>query len=597
MVPKSVLEGLLTSPFRPQILLHAEAILRKILDAGIASVSESDIGDMNPDFVELSRLENGRPVNVKLPRTTLTTRRTLGAVVDEELASRYVSRAIAGTVAGLVLGFTVENVYFDIEQSNLARSRVKRSVEPVMLRIGRGEKLIERGSMVTGADISRLAAVRSAVRTQTLRTILGQTALLVAACAFSWLMIMRGGPGQEWRMRRTMSLLAIGFSFLYFCIAFALRRFASFPTVLETGSYLPTSLLAMLSAVFGGFRAAIPYSLVLGFISTAGSGIDGRLLILVLASANIGALVVRGAVSRIDLVRASLLQGILQACVAAVVTLDLGFTPLRIGGFMLAQAANGFVCGVFALAIMPVLEQSLNIPTRFRLIELSDLNTPTMKRMQSIAPGTYSHSISVAHLAETACREIGADALLARVGGYYHDIGKLEQPEYFIENQTGYNKHDEINPRLSATVIRSHVKIGAEKARALGLPQAVVDIVAQHHGNSVIMCFYEQARQEEDEVLRADFVYNGERPESREAGVVMLADSVEAASRTLNRPTVPKLEQFIRDIVNTKYSESQLDRCDLTLRDLDTIRSTFLKILAGHYHSRIEYPKSRSVRK
>jgi hypothetical protein len=199
--------------------------------------------------------------------------------------------------------------------------------------------------------------------------------------------------------------------------------------------------------------------------------------------------------------------------------------------------------------------------------------------------------VTVAHLAESACREIGADPLLARVGAYYHDIGKIEQPEYFVENQSGYNKHDELNPRLSATVIRSHVKLGAEKARALGLPDAVVDIIAQHHGNSLIAWFFDQAKKAGVDVDRDDFAYPGQPPASKEAAVVMLADSVEAATRTLKKPTASRLEDFIRDIVMDKVQSGQLDRCDLTFKDLETIRNSFTRILAGHFHSRIEYPK------
>jgi len=224
-------------------------------------------------------------------------------------------------------------------------------------------------------------------------------------------------------------------------------------------------------------------------------------------------------------------------------------------------------------------------------MELSDLNAPILKRLLTVAPGTYSHSVTVAHLAESACREIGADSLLARVGSYYHDIGKIEQPEYFIENQAGYNKHDEINPRLSATVIRSHVKLGTEKARALGLPEAVVDIVSQHHGNGVISWFLDRAKKTEADVDPDDFSYPGQPPSSKEAAVVMLADAVEAATRSLKKPTASRLEDFIREIIMDKVQGGQLDRCDLTLKDLETIRNSFTRILAGHFHSRIEYPR------
>jgi len=245
------------------------------------------------------------------------------------------------------------------------------------------------------------------------------------------------------------------------------------------------------------------------------------------------------------------------------------------------------------LSFLPLLEDALNSATVFRLQELSDLNAPILKQLLSVAPGTYSHSVTVAHLAETAAREIGADALLARVGAYYHDIGKIDKPEYFIENQSGYNKHDEINPRLSATVLRGHVKFGLEKADSLRLPQAIREIIEQHHGTSLISYFYAQAKKESADTNESEFRYPGPLPASKEAAVVMLADNVEAASRTLKKPTVAKLEQFVKDLVMGRLTSGQLSMSSLSFRDVELIQKSFVKVLSGHYHSRIEYPKTK----
>jgi putative nucleotidyltransferase with HDIG domain len=265
---------------------------------------------------------------------------------------------------------------------------------------------------------------------------------------------------------------------------------------------------------------------------------------------------------------------------------------------LLLAAVNGVVSGMLVLGFLPILEHALNAPTTFRLIELSDLNSPILKRLFSAAPGTYSHSLMVANLAEAACQEIWANALLARVGAYYHDIGKIDQPDYFVENQTAYNKHDDIPPRLSATVIRSHVKLGVEKARLLGLPKEVTDIIAEHHGNSVIAWFYHEAVKREEADVNSkgavdveDFIYPGNPPRSRESAVVMLADAAEAAVRTLKKPTAARLEKFIHELFLGKSDSGQLRDSDLTFRELETIENIFVRVLAGHYHSRIEYPK------
>jgi putative nucleotidyltransferase with HDIG domain len=214
--------------------------------------------------------------------------------------------------------------------------------------------------------------------------------------------------------------------------------------------------------------------------------------------------------------------------------------------------------------------------------------------MLTLAPGTYSHSVSVANLAESAAREIGANSLLARVGAYYHDIGKIDQSEYFVENQPdSSNKHDELKPSLSAAVIKSHVKIGIEKARELKLPEEVIEIVAQHHGSGLINYFYSEALKADGGTKPEDFSYNGMPPASREAAVVMLADTVEASTRTLSNPTVAKLDKFIWKQMMNKFETHQLDNCDLTFKDLEKIKGTFVQILAGHFHTRIEYPDQK----
>jgi putative nucleotidyltransferase with HDIG domain len=203
----------------------------------------------------------------------------------------------------------------------------------------------------------------------------------------------------------------------------------------------------------------------------------------------------------------------------------------------------------------------------------------------------------VANLAESACQDIKANAALARVGAYYHDIGKMENPQYFVENQGDYNPHDDMDPRLSVTVIRSHVKLGVEKARQLGLPREVLNIISEHHGNSIITWFYSKAlKQEENEAKRSpvnveDFSYPGSPPRSRESAVVMLADVSEAAIKSMDKPTPVKMEKFIQELFAAKVEHGQLSNSELTFRDLEIIKKAFIGVLAGYHHSRIAYPK------
>jgi len=384
----------------------------------------------------------------------------------------------------------------------------------------------------------------------------------------------------------------------YFILASALDAFA--PMLADGGhlaAVLPTALAAILITMLFGRRQGIIVTMALGMSLMIATRMDPLSLVEVMASGLASVLLAGRTEKRVDLIRSGAYLAAIQLSVgfALGAFTGRGFFPSVVSG--LWSAMNGFFCSVLALGFLPVLEQWLNAATLFRLQELSDLNSPALKRLLSVAPGTYSHSVTVAHLAESACRAIGADPILARVGAYYHDIGKIEQPEYFIENQSGYNKHDEINPRLSATVLRSHVKFGLERADALRLPAAIRAIIAEHHGTSIIGYFFAQAQKDDQDVSSDDYRYPGPQPASKESAVVMLADTVEAASRTLKRPTIGRLEQFVSEMFATKQDAGQLERSELTFRDLEIIKNTFVRILAGHFHSRIEYPKAKEERR
>ena len=217
-------------------------------------------------------------------------------------------------------------------------------------------------------------------------------------------------------------------------------------------------------------------------------------------------------------------------------------------------------------------------------------NLDELEKLAGFSPSSKSKNM-VSQLAEFACREIGANPLIARVGGYYHDIGKIDQSEYFVENQQGENERkNDINPNLYTTIIKSHVKKGVEKARQMHLPQVIIDVISEHHGNSVIQYFYNEAKEKDPTLSPEDFAYPGKPPTSKESGVVMLADTIEAACHTLKNPSIPRLETFITTLINAKIEAHQLDYCELTYRDLTKIKESFVQILAGFYHSRIEYP-------
>jgi putative nucleotidyltransferase with HDIG domain len=243
---------------------------------------------------------------------------------------------------------------------------------------------------------------------------------------------------------------------------------------------------------------------------------------------------------------------------------------------------------------LPYLESGFGLTTSVTLLELANPSHPLLKQLLMEAPGTYHHSLIVANLAEAAAEAVGADPLLARVGSFYHDIGKLKRPYFFIENQLGPNPHEKISPNLSTLIITSHVKDGLEMAKKAKLPKVIQDIIVQHHGNSLVSFFYRQAEKNSDskEVLREeDFRYEAPVPQTKEAAIILLADAVEAAVRSLNKPAAGRVEAVVRKIIKEKLDDGQFDQCNITLRELDIIAQTFVRILSGIYHTRIEYPE------
>ncbi len=284
---------------------------------------------------------------------------------------------------------------------------------------------------------------------------------------------------------------------------------------------------------------------------------------------------------------------------AAILTVHLLWGELALADWTMwaaavAGAGNGVLCGVFTIGFLPYLEGFFGLVTPVKLIELSNPNQPLLRELLVKAPGTYHHSIMVANLAEAAVEEVGGDSLLARVGAYYHDVGKVRRPYFFIENQMGgENPHDKLAPNLSAIIITAHVKDGADLARSHRLPEKVVRFILEHHGTSLVSYFYNRAAEEQpaEDLMEENFRYEGPRPGTKESAVVMLADTAEAAVRSMTRPSPARIDALVRKLIRAHLFEGQLDQADLSLRDLDRVADVFVKVLTGVFHGRIEYPE------
>ena len=365
---------------------------------------------------------------------------------------------------------------------------------------------------------------------------------------------------------------------------------------LDWNPYLiPTTLLSMLLAILVdagiGFVGTVVIALIIGGVQ--GSGYDIALITIVSGMAGIFA--VHQIRTRNQVFKA--IAFIAFAYLWVILALyAMRYTPLVEGlkafGFYLLP--NAILSPFITFMILGLFEKSFDITTDVTLLELSDLNHVLLKRLSMEAPGTFHHSMVVGNLAEAAAKAIGANSLLARVGSYYHDIGKMEKPEYFIENQMdAENRHNLLSPNMSALILASHVKHGIEMAKKYGIPKLIRDFIPEHHGTSLMSYFYNKALENkgETEVNEADFRYPGPKPQSKETGIVMLADSVEAATRTVKNPNPNKIRAFVEELVDKRFREGELDECDLTLRDLKMIVDAFMPILSGVFQHRIEYPE------
>lgn len=278
-----------------------------------------------------------------------------------------------------------------------------------------------------------------------------------------------------------------------------------------------------------------------------------------------------------------------------------GYSNVEISSYFVMACASGLVSSVLTIGFMPFFETGFGILSTMKLIELSNPNHPLLRKILTETPGTYHHSVMVANLSESACEAIGANGLLARVASYYHDIGKTKRPQYFIENQVNIeNPHNKLSAQLSKNIIISHVTDGVEILRKHKMPKEFVDIAEQHHGTTLLKYFYHQAKQTNDSIYEDEFRYPGPKPQSKEIAVISIADSVEAAVRSMTNPTPEKIGKLVRSIISDRLQDNQLDECDITLKELDIIAKSFCESLNGIFHSRIEYPeltKKQKVKK
>ncbi|ABG83129.1 HDIG domain-containing protein [Clostridium perfringens] len=364
---------------------------------------------------------------------------------------------------------------------------------------------------------------------------------------------------------------------------------------------IPLACMPMLITLLLNYKISLVFSMLNVILIGGAVGFNPNIIILAILNVVLGGTLLRKMQQRNDILYSSITVAVLSS----ILTFSVG--TLTTNNFMeiLADstfaAAGAILSGILTIGVLPFFESTFDIVTNAKLLELSNPNNPLLKKLLMEAPGTYHHSILVANLAELAAEQVGGNPLLARIGAYYHDVGKTKRPYFFRENQFGKkNPHDRLKPEVSSKIIISHVKDGSELAKEYNLPKTIHDFIVTHHGETLVKYFYLTVKnnsENPEEVKEEDFKYPGPKPMSKEQGIVMLADSTEAAVRSINEPTEEKIEKMVNNIIDDKLASGQLDNCDLTLRDISKIKKCFLKALNGIHHERIEYPDDNKKEK
>jgi putative nucleotidyltransferase with HDIG domain len=494
------------------------------------------------------------------------------------------------------------NLTFNQSETENRRQDSAESVSPVLSQVKRGEMIVREGERVSEdqAHLLRILHGDSDDLMKTVRTATGLWLAIVllfyAVHKFARVNIRKYRPdSRDLLFLATVFVASFALAKVGIFISTAMQ--SAFPYIDSVCYYyaLPFAAAAMLVRIVLNSETAMVFSILFALLTGLLFGDNIFISIYVLTGSLVAAHSVKYCMSRSSLFRAGLILSVVNmATVGAIYAVAAQPYDSQFLYRMGFAFCGGFVSALLVNGTIPLAEAVFKYTTDFKLMELANMNTPVLRELMIQAPGTYHHSIMVGLLVENAAESIGANPLLARVAAYYHDIGKIRKPLYFAENLKNQgNKHDKLAPSMSALILTSHVKDGVELARESKLGNVLIDIIRQHHGTSLIKFFYDKAQQQSkgEAVNEQDYRYPGPKPQSREAALIMLADAVEAAGRTLSNPTSARIQGMVQKIINKIFIDGQLNECDLTLKDLHRIAKSFNRILVGIFHQRVEYPE------
>ena len=587
---------------------YLEQIIMEVLSYGIVGNLKLFLNDIGKGIL-LHDLQSDLKQVVKSPQDFL-------GIPDAEeylrsktpILGKNTSPQLAAAIVDLAISLIKPNLTFNSRETELLKDQASKNAKPFYFKVQQGEMLVRDGDLITEANFIKLTSQNDYLRSRNVFARVPAIALLVG------LMLMVMGKTELFKSSKntrnkdiTLCAIVILSNLVIMVvmtiIADELSRAFSFISY-ETLCYtIPVSIASMLISVFIGFNTAVGSAVIMSILSGFLFNINGppsiAMFVFIFTCSILAAHEVKKFKEQDVPIKAGAKVGGLGILLAIGIKIFKGeLLTLDTPWAMVAAFIGGILAGVITIGTIPIIEMTFGYTTDTKLLELANLDQPLLRELMVQAPGTYHHSVIVSNMVEATADAINANPLMAKVAAYYHDVGKIKKPLYFIENQMGQeNRHEKLEPSMSSLILISHVKDGVELAKTQKLGKEIIDIIQQHHGTSLIAYFFYKAKEQAEKKgwkslqdMEADFRYPGPKPQTKEAGLVMLADSVEAATRSLSDYSPARIQGMIQKIFNKIFSDGQLDECELTLKDLNEIAKSFNKTLRAIFHPRIEYP-------
>lgn len=582
-------------------------IIQEILENGIVKNKENFLKESDKGII-LKYSDSGSEVLVKGLRKIYgpDQARTMVRIIAQPLLNN-INYNLRNLVVDFAQRLIQPNISLNYIETNKRKRKAELEVKPILYKIKAGEMILREGERITKDHIAKLQIIMAETKKEKLLLKSIGTGLILLSL-FIITYIIKFNNKKKITLSHNKDLLFITSLFIIFflitiistSVIETLTQHAPFSITDSSIMFgIPIASSAMIACMLLGYNNAIFIAILFPICIAFNFPDKFEFLIYFLLSSSMGAYWTQHCRERMVLIKAGVKLGILNMALAVILNIYMGeYLKFNFLWDLVFAFIGGIGAGAVTSGLAPLFEIMFAYTSDIKMLELSNLDRPILRRLMIEAPGTYHHSVIVGSMVEAAAAEIGVNPLAAKVCGYYHDIGKLKKPLYFIENQiSGKNKHDKLAPSMSSLILISHIKDGVEIAKKNKLGDIIINTIRQHHGTSLISYFYDKAKKikGDDSVNIDDFRYPGPKPQTWMAGLLMLADVVEAASRTIENPTPSRIQWHVQTTINRIFAEGELDECELTLNDLHQIAKSFNKILNGIYHHRVEYPEKKQT--